>query len=266
MSFKYNVLFESVVIAIFSFCGIVGGAIAEPTLRMSIIAAAEPIYTTDQAFREDQASSFTLCPSGQYVSKCGNYRVGFNWLKKATFPQPNASGDNHGSTSTNNYYVSEQADLFEQMRIFFSGVNESILAKDETETISNIAPEDYIADRELILNYLCNPVNSTVTCTACPNGGNVDKSSVKLFGDDNQIVSGSWKFHTFADCHMQDFEDSTGSFSYYYADTGTDAEKAKCYYTNTDSINTLSGDAIGDFIPGLYDSNISLYMSEQQTH
>ena len=48
-------------------------------------------YVTDQdiitqvqqsGFSESQeaASVITLCPDGQYVAACGNYRVGFNWL------------------------------------------------------------------------------------------------------------------------------------------------------------------------------------------
>lgn len=264
MSFKYGILFEYVVVAIFSFCGIVCDATADTTTKQAVIAAAVPISINDITEPSEQPSSFTLCPSGQYVSKCGNYRVGFNWLKKSTFPTPNAEGNETTVISTNNYYVDEQTDLFKQMQIFFGGDTESILAKNGDNPISNVPPENYIADRELILNYLCNPVNSTVTCTACPNGADVDESSVKLFGENNQIVSGSWEFHTFADCYMQEFEDSTGSF--YYVEPGTNEEKAKCYYTNTDSINALNGDAIGNFIPGLYDSSIVLYVAEQQSH
>jgi len=273
MSFKYNFLFKCFVVAIFSFCEVVNNVIADeirPTAITGVSYTAETQRQIsienariDERSRAGDGIVQTICPSGQYVYKCGRYRIGFNWLKSASFPDSNTSlVTTIGETtiplrnrykSTKNYYVGTTSELFKQMQIFFNGSEgESILAKgDENDEILTISYTDYTKDRETILNYLCHPSNTTVTCAACPNNADVPESSVELNGE-NLTISGTWNFHTFADCYMQEFEDSTGS--YHYIDPSTEDGKAKCYYTNTnpETLSVLNGDAIGTFIPGLY--------------
>ncbi len=278
MSFTHDFLFKCSIIAISLFCGNV--VLADPigsntggttigqansssqnntyqnninqTAKAIAILAASP----STAYR-GEGTTKTVCPRGQYVYKCGNYRVGFNWLKGAGFPelQTISSGSTNGYTTTKNYYVGDTTlELFEQMRNFFNGTNAVLFVNGDS--VSSVSP---VADRELILNYLCHPATSTITCALCPNNANVPATTVEL-DDDNKTIEGTWDFYTFADCYMDEFEDSTGSF-YYTAESGSNA-KAKCYYTNTDpnALNTLNGDEIGNFIPGLND-NVVYYLS-----
>lgn len=275
MSFKHNSLFKISIIATFLFCGNVvwasdvnsntGGTITSQTNSFSqnninqtakaiAILAASP----SPAAHHGEGIIKTVCPRGQYVYKCGNYRVGFNWLKSAGFPelQTISSGSTNGYTTTKNYYVGDTTlELFEQMRNFFNGTN-TVLSKNE----NSVSPVSPVADRELILNYLCHPATSTITCALCPNNANVPATTVEL-DDDNKTIEETWDFHTFADCYMDEFEDSTGTYIYRLGST-EGQQSAKCYYTNTDpnALDALNGDEIGNFIPGLND-NVVYYLS-----
>lgn len=207
-----------------------------------------------------------LCDEGQYLYKCGNYRVGFNWLKSANLPDPSnpimSVADDPDTTRirykrTKHYYVADTIDeLYEQMRKFFKyDATELLSYLDTNNSIAQAAPADYIADREAILNNLCHPSTTTVTCAICPNGAKVKASSVELDGD-NLIIEGTWNISTFADCYMDEFEDSTGSYIYIPEgisfDNASDTDSAHCYYTNTneEALDVLNGDAIGNFTPG----------------
>lgn len=279
MSFTHDFLFKCSIIAISLFCGNVvladpigsntGGTtigqansssqnntyqnnINQTAKTIAILAASpSPAYHGEGIIK-------TVCPRGQYVYKCGNYRVGFNWLKSAGFPelQTILSGSTNGYTTTKNYYVGDTTlELFEQMRNFFNGTN-TVLSKNE----NSVSPVSPVADRELILNYLCHPATSTITCALCPNNANVPATTVEL-DDDNKTIEGTWDFHTFADCYMDEFEDSTGTYIYRLEST-EGQQSAKCYYTNTDpnALDALNGDEIDNFIPGLND-NVVYYLS-----
>ena len=216
---------------------------------------------------QEAASVITLCPDGQYVAACGNYRVGFNWLKSAKVPD--GTTQTAGTTAshsinyktTGNYYISNDIlDLYEQMRIFFKKTEDpiSILSIDEEGHIAPALYSQYSSDREAILNNVCHPRKYDRKCVPCPNGANVPKSTVKL-DSNNLVIQGSWDFHTFADCYMQKFEDTTGTYFYVpdnvnfdIADLDSPTTVAQCYYTNTNAIDTLNGDEIGTLVFGLY--------------
>ena len=204
---------------------------------------------------EPTGTTVTICPEGQYVYKCGNYRVGFNWLKSATFPTQDNNNNNNNNNSvsidtvtTNNYYINGTTlELFEQMRKFFNQAS-----NDTIEDINSLQVQatEYRQDRELILNSLCHPSTSSISCASCPNSATVEATTVELDGN-NQTIERSWNFHTIADCYMEEFTDSTGTYNYVQPSTNNDS--AKCYYTNTnpDALSILNGDAIGNFVPGL---------------
>lgn len=214
----------------------------------------------------EAASVITLCPAGQYVAACGNYRVGFNWLKPAKVPKGTTTGSTSVSHSityktTGNYYISNDIlDLYEQMRIFFKKT-ENLISISSIDEEGNIAPasySQYSSDREAILNNVCHPRKYDRKCVPCPNGANVLKSTVEL-DSNNLVIQGSWNFHTFADCYMQEFEDTTGTYFYVpdnvnfdTADLESPTTVAQCYYTNTNAIDTLNGDEIGTLVFGLY--------------
>ena len=208
----------------------------------------------------------TICPSGQYVYSCGAYKVGYNWLKSVTL----TSSDGTEKT-TNDYYIGDTTyEKIEQMRAFFNNAPRRIKYKKPdapaavTTTNTN---SEVLSDRNFLLGLICNPLDTslTITCAPCPNGGTVASTTVKLGNDiskneDNLLlISGSWNFHTIADCYVTEFEDATGSFVYipYAADSGT-ATGEQCYYTNTSASaeKFVAGDYISSGIAGANTANV----------
>lgn len=206
-------------------------------------------------------SKVGLCDAGEYVAQCGDYRVGFNWLKRAKLPDPeNPSETIINYKETLDYYVDEDVlSLFTRMRIFFGNENELMLDNNGIP----FDPNTIKKDREAILNNLCHPSDSKakIICKPCPNDAKVESSTVAL--DENYLtIQGSWNFHTIADCYMKQFEDTTGIYFYVpddlpagvTFDNATFPDNAEsCYYTNTNpnAWDALAGDEIGTFMPGI---------------
>lgn len=216
----------------------------------------------------------TLCPAGQYVYKCGNYKIGFNWLKSMpmsnTYTEENCSTEggvwnSDSSTcdiSTKNYYISnDQSELLDQMRAFFGGTESSIercKTWSDNSCTERELTDKYLKDRYYILMTVCNPFdsNTAVTCAYCPNSANIEKSTVKIKINTLTNVSSAenWNFHTIADCYIKEFSDSTGTYIY-VNDSGswdTNPDPEICYYTNTnpEALNLLQGDSIEGFASG----------------
>lgn len=227
---------------------------------------------------DTEAATVTICSEGQYVSACGNYLVGFNWLRPASVPNPNhndtedSESENTQTTqdipykTTKNYYISNEiTDLYQQMRTFFDK-DATIIQYLNDETITNTA--DFADDREAILNNLCHPKNSNISCSPCPNNANVPPSTVKL-DSNNLTIQYSWDFHTFADCYMTEFEDSTGSYFYVPDNRNIDSineqDAEKCYYQNTtaNAVDILGGTSIGTFILGISTNNSKFDISNK---
>lgn len=209
----------------------------------------------------DAVSRVKLCGEGKYVAQCGNYRVGFNWLKNAKIPDPESSDDTEIQyKETGNYYIDEDAiGLLTRMRIFFGNENEVMYDSNDNP----FDPDAIQKDREAILNNLCHPSDSDAKpiCLPCPNNAKVDASTVDL-SVDNLTIEGSWAFHTIADCYMNEFEDTTGTYFYVpdnlpagvtFSNAIFPDNAESCYYTNTNSnaLDTLAGDEIGTFTPGV---------------
>lgn len=202
-----------------------------------------------------------ICAKGYYVAQCGRYRVGFNWLKNAKFPRASDSGTD--VYETNNYYVYDDViDLFKQMRNFFdNSANPPTSIIGTTSYNIPVDPDNptYIdpqEDRELILNSLCHPALVQPVCKKCPDGGTTQDASTVTLDYEGLSVPGSWHIHTIADCYMDEFEDSTGTYVYLPPVSNIDpatAQAENCYYTNTNqnAINALNGDEIQDFVPGI---------------
>lgn len=203
----------------------------------------------------------TLCPAGQYVYKCGSYRIGFEWLKGMNVPNEYTEDNcstNRGSwdddtckISTKNYYISDdQSELLQQMRDFFGGKEESVFFCEGTNC--SAVATDYKTDRDTILNNVCNPFDSgtAITCAYCPDSAKTDATIVTV-NVSSKTVKNWVKFNTIADCYIDSFSDSTGTYK--YVTDGDISRKAQnCYYANdnTNAFNTLSGDSITNFAPG----------------
>lgn len=244
--------------------GSISIAVTDPTIR-------DQVRTSQFSSSTTAASTIEICPKGQYVAACGNYRIGFNWLKSAKLPNPDQSSATASETAsevvykeTRNYYVSDNImDLYNQMRIFFGNTTTSMeyLDNDGVVQITN----NFQEDREAILNNLCHPSTVEPKCKPCPNNANIAPSTVSLDGD-LLTIQYSWEFHTFADCYIQEFEDTTGTYFYVPDDINFDIASldssttvAQCYYTNTDAaaMDALMGDAIGIFVTGIYRNRIN---------
>lgn len=246
-------------------------AVSAQTVSSENASLKTAVRLTNRADPENSVGTKTLCPAGQYISKCGDYRIGFNWLKPAKLPYQQTDGNSEESKLTRatyvtrNYYIGDTTlELYEQMRTFFGHKRDNnnqpytisyLDAETGNETPATIEELEY--DRELILNNLCHPMTSTIVCTKCPNGANVDASTV-VFDANNVAIRGSWDFYTIADCYINEFEDSTGAYFYISEDVfgpaiETAGTGANCYYTNTNpnALETLNGDEIGTFFPAL---------------
>ena len=132
--------------------------------------------------------------------------------------------------------------LFEQMRIFFGLSADTITYKNGTDTAVT-TKSVFKQDRDKILNYVCNPLNTTITCAYCPNSASVDASTVQK-NSSGTIKEGSWVFHTIADCYTDEFKDLTGTYHYIQSESAGTTEK--CYYatTDTNSLSTLRGSVL----------------------
>ena len=241
--------------------------IATVSERQSGISNAVKIKEIEASRMSDKTTeteTVPICPEGWYVSKCGNYRVGFNWLKSAILPDPeHPQTDEVSNMQTKNYHMADtdMLSLFAKMRTFFGHENTVLYYYDDNNNRILATPSDITKDREAILNNLCHPSTAVIKCATCPNNAHVDASTVGL-DDNNLTVQGTWNFYTIADCYMQEFEDSTGSYFFVPESIETleniDATEAeKCYYANTnpEAMSALSGDEIGVFIPGLNTDN-----------
>lgn len=118
------------------------------------------------------AQKKTICPSGSYVQKCGDYTIGYEWIKAASETSGSSENNNNFDLITNNsnnqYGTS---DYFEQMRTFFAGT--------QTKTTDGTADTSTVKDiRNAMLNAYCDPNSASFTCATCPNNAKIDESSV----------------------------------------------------------------------------------------
>ena len=194
-----------------------------------------------------QTTIRTLCPEGQYVAKCGNNTIGFNWLKSVCLDLEEDDLDpDTCQNSTRNYFSAVSVlKLYEQMRdVFSSETDQSIPYKDENNHIQYASHDDVLNDRQNILGYMCD-IN-TITCAPCPNGAKVEPSTVAVLASSNFV--NKWNIRTFADCYMDEFEDSTGS--YVYVQNGSTTPE-KCYYGESGNSRIFSGTNIVEYVQSM---------------
>ena len=174
-----------------------------------------------------------ICAKGTYVDKCGNDEIGFNWLRPLYID----------GVATRNYYeaANTQSKRYEKMREVFSNTNPQIgVTFKESNQISTASYEQVRDDRNKILNYFCSDLDA-IRCKSCPNNAKVEASTVSVTTvstdvTNNTIVSG-WNIRTFADCYLDEFEDTTGTYVY---QNGTDNAE-KCYFGETGSSRIYQG-------------------------
>ena len=185
---------------------------------------------------DNNANAKVICPDGKYVSRCGDYYVGTNWLKGYTVTKTLLSSDG----STESTYTLKTTDYFDyssnadevnlaNMRKLFEKNGEIIkkngdiiyteYSDDANAQIMNSAkPDEYGKTRDDILEKYCNPNNVYIECAACAGNGTVGKSEYDK----------GWKsFKTIADCYMKEYTDTTGT----YVNISKDNQEQNCYFT-----------------------------------
>ena len=198
-----------------------------------------------------------ICPENQYLYSCSGYRLGVNWLKSVTLLDPN---DTNNPVTTHDYYINGNvSELLNQMRNFFHGG--PVKYKNGSNWVYATSAQCQ-QDRETILNSLCNQFLNTTqpTCRACPNNAKVKPSTVEIDEINGGVVSGSWYVYTLADCYMNEFTDSTGTFI--YVNDITDTASHDCYYSGNISgvaTNIVYGDEIDNFTLGSTNSSYYYY-------
>ena len=173
-----------------------------------------------------------ICPKNSYVSKCGNYYVGTNWLKGFTSV--------NGEKTPDYFDYSDNADEInmKNLRIFFT------ISANETNSNISFTPEDiaieqntvdensYKTYRNKILKQFCN--YNIVTCAPCPGNGKTESES-KF-----NLINKSWSsFNTIAHCYMNEYTDSTGT----YINVNKTGEQENCYFEV--GVNYMGGTILG---------------------
>ena len=202
----------------------------------------DDLYYPGTSYNKQLADKTTLCPQGWYVYECNNLVVGYNWLKNYNFTYKKGN-----YYPMQNYLIGDnEYEITEQMRAFFSGSGQ---IKYPSDLDPDNDPDKVVKrDRDVLLGLLCNPLKNIVRCRSCPPGGTVGESYVLSTEYEDEyanssaakktlLIRDSWNFHTIADCYMNEFEDSSGS--YVFVPTGTDLNTvtsgADCYYSNIHS-------------------------------
>lgn len=158
-------------------------------------------------FVSDIALATTVCSGGHsYISQCGQYKVGTNWLKGLISED---SKDLYDYSSNNNN--------IENLRKFFNG--KSFQYTKPNGEIATASDAEVKQARDTIINQLCNPDN--VTCSVCQSNANCDSSFYK-------DSSSEWtRFYGSVNCYFNTFSDSTGTFQYENDDNN---EVVNCYF------------------------------------
>lgn len=206
-------------------------------------------HTISNSNADEYVQTRTLCRAGYYVMKCGDHNVGTYWLKG--FPQNISVPLIHDVETTQeqqfdtragtlrtrvilnnpnsaNYYDYAGANNLVNLRKFFSDDGQQLIYTSKSGILSVANPEVYQDVRNNLLNEYCDPTKSQISCAKCPGAGNISASTVDITYDSGLLVSGTWNFHTIADCYMQEFSDSTGVFEYVDNENTTQS----CYYAN----------------------------------
>lgn len=180
----------------------------------------------------------TVCPSGYYVSKCGSYEIGTNWLKGMNIIS------NSETIKTTDYYSynvpSADAINIANLRKFFAAIEPITYYEENAGTNgTRVNPGDttgYKVDRDTILENFC--INETgnllnTKCERCPNNAEIAGSTVTLISITDAIIPTSWNIHTIADCYMKEFSDDTGTYVYIPENVvASDTEvTSNCYYS-----------------------------------
>lgn len=212
------------------------------------------LYSHDSfsAVQTGNILTLKLCNPGYYVSKCGDYFLGTNWLKGYKL--------SNGTTSDWNYYDYSGINNLKNLRLFFHGNEDIIYTKQTPEDgiggRDSVAFAEYSQKRDELLLLLCDPSEVEILCAKCPSDGKVSRSTVNKRLNTTVIndMYSDWKIYTVADCYMDTFSDSTGTYVY----DSADSTPAHCTYSVENvgsSLTNVNSSNAGTIITPGYDGD-----------
>lgn len=222
---------------------------------LAIIFCNLSVYAEDTS-SNSETTTVQICPKGSYVTKCGDYSVGYSWLtsRYSTTCGTNALDISARSDTT-------VAQYFEQMRTFFAGLptlecagGNPVTCKSGAATLVMLSENCVKGNRNSVLKKVCDPTKeeTTYVCEKCPNNANIPMSTVDIITTENSETTTStpdnWNFHTIADCYQSEFEDDTGTFIYLQEGVNGNVED-NCYFGNTISKSVFTSTFWGT-LPG----------------
>lgn len=174
---------------------------------------------------------YEICPNNYYISKCGDYYVGTNWLHGFGFVE------NNERRHTGVYYDnSSDANITNNtnLRKMFYG-NEAIEYTDSNNDFQIKPFSDYQEDRYRIFSTYCNPQNVNIECKPCPGSGTARRSTVRLNTDMQLASDPEWNMKSIFNCSIYSFSDNTGNYRYFVTDSNGEITSvtAPCYYEST---------------------------------
>lgn len=175
----------------------------------------------DPVKQKQEFTTKKICNAGEYLASCNKKVIGTNWLKGLKTPENYFSyGDSNDTLNMTN------------LRKFFSGT-ETITYMQSTNCVGEnytnceytpkqVGKDTYVPTRNEILTKFCTDGDgklfsdkSFYVCSKCPSNATIAASTVmedtyatgKIFAD-------TWNIHTIADCYMNEFSDTSGTFIY----------------------------------------------------
>lgn len=190
---------------------------------------------TGVANAADETMTKTLCNENNYVARCREpgksteNSLGTRWLKGYYKSESSSTGRTYSDAF--NYYDSPismgstKIDNNENLRKFFGNCPDDNCKMKNSSTKTWQSKSKIAENRNEMLSWFCDPMK--VFCEPCPNGGTVPASTVVVKTD--SLVAQDWHIHTIADCVVSEFQDTTGTYSYYDDDNATTS--TECYYS-----------------------------------
>ncbi len=164
-----------------------------------------------------------ICAKNEYVSECGDYKVGTYWLR--------GTGWIIAPRDFYDYAPDAKANNMKNLRAFFSTESEAISITQNHQGTSEqgLNPSVWYEQAQKILAFFCNPEEVSVKCEKCPNNGQTSQTTITY--DTETETYSDYKFNSIANCMVPTCVDEKGE--YVYKDEDSDKSYG-CFYGSAD--------------------------------
>ncbi len=210
---------------------------------------ADPKMTTQYFISTDDVGNrnthtIKLCQSGQYLGACGKGNklrlIGTNWLKGLKKSDGTETPDyySYNTQTSDTIHMENLKKLFAHTEPLIYTSRSKPSGSLFVYATSVAYPEDYKWHLYQLLSNFCTdedgnvPTDDIIHCAPCPNNAYVERSTVQQDAyDTGKILWDSWNVHTIADCYMNEFEDTDGTYVYASSGSQDTLSKTNCFYT-----------------------------------